>query len=389
MALDLKGRKMNSKERVKTALAHQEPDKVPCGEWEPLPNDFAEQVLGRPSHLGFWNAIEVARALWAGKRDEVVMSMKKDLVELVRKFDWDVVPVFLVIDKDAPVPETPLQVDAETWQTKAGDILALSEGRIMWTKPGQQTPSPSPFSLLQASKYPTDSELELIRHVKHELGNTHFLLGCLPVGHPQLSYSRVWGRENDLLFIYEEPEKWLAGAIEETERAFPIAAEVAKREGLDGIWYGHDMGHSRGPFLPPRIFQQTIAKVLARRSEILHGAGLLHMLHACGNNRVVMDMIVDAGVDVYQSIQPEMPIAELKKSFGRKLALWGGVPAELLLNGTGSQIRESSLEILRNCSQQGGYVFGTSHSIMPGSIPEKYYVMLNALKEWNARKIRS
>jgi uroporphyrinogen decarboxylase len=178
--------------------------------------------------------------------------------------------------------------------------------------------------------------------------------------------------------------------LEETDIVFGLTVEYAQKNNFDGIIYGHDFGHNGGTFISPSLFKDTIARVMARRSDILHEAGFKHILHACGNNRAVMDMLIDAGVDVYQSIQPEMPIAELKKSFGDRLTLWGGVTAELLLAGASeTELRQCCRKALVDCAEDnGGFIYGTSHSVMPGAIPVKYQIMIEELKEWNDNKQR-
>ena len=78
-----------------------------------------------------------------------------------------------------------------------------------------------------------------------------------------------------------------------------------------------------------------------------------------------------------------MPVAELKRSFGERLVLWGGVPAELLIDASDEEIADRSRETLDGCAAGGGYVFGTSHSIMPGSDLRRYRIMLGTLANWN------
>jgi hypothetical protein len=69
---------MNSKERVQTTIAHREPDRVPAGEWG-IDHDHVSRILGRHS---YWrNRKDTTIALWEGRRDEAVESMKEDCME--------------------------------------------------------------------------------------------------------------------------------------------------------------------------------------------------------------------------------------------------------------------------------------------------------------------
>ena len=81
---------MNGKERVKTTLSLQQPDRVPTGE-----NDvdyvLVEQLLGRETlYNSRWKEKE---ALWDGRRDEIVADYGTTLVDLARTLEWDYVRV--------------------------------------------------------------------------------------------------------------------------------------------------------------------------------------------------------------------------------------------------------------------------------------------------------
>ena len=105
---------MNSKERVLATLDHKEPDRVPLGEWG-IDHDTVEKVIGRDT---YWrNRKKETLSLWAGKRDEVVETYKKDLVELIEKLDQDLVPVHFVPPKGLE-PEEIKQIDENTWKDK-------------------------------------------------------------------------------------------------------------------------------------------------------------------------------------------------------------------------------------------------------------------------------
>ena len=77
---------MRSKERVIAALEHREPDRVPIGEMA-IDFELTEIALGRPTlYRSKWAEY---MALWNGRRDEVVASYARDIVDLVRHFDLD------------------------------------------------------------------------------------------------------------------------------------------------------------------------------------------------------------------------------------------------------------------------------------------------------------
>ncbi|MBM4045257.1 MAG: hypothetical protein FJ279_09100, partial [Planctomycetes bacterium] len=109
---------MTPKERVKLALAHKEADRVPVGEFA-IDYKLIEAVLGRETFLR--GKTKLTKALWAGRRDEVVESMKKDLVEFTLKTGLDMVAVNLVPGKNQKF-DVPRQIDDYTWEDRAGNI---------------------------------------------------------------------------------------------------------------------------------------------------------------------------------------------------------------------------------------------------------------------------
>ena len=74
--------------------------------------------------------------------------------------------------------------------------------------------------------------------------------------------------------------------------------------GVDGVAIGQDYGFNSGPFVSPATFAKVYAPALRRRCEILREMGVPCLFHACGNNRLILDQMVEAGIDAYQAIQP-------------------------------------------------------------------------------------
>ena len=84
---------MTPKERIISAIMHEEPDRVPTGENQ-VPGDIVERVLGRPVlYNAGWQEIQ---AVWDGKRDEVVRDYCEVHVEITQALEWDYVRVPVV-----------------------------------------------------------------------------------------------------------------------------------------------------------------------------------------------------------------------------------------------------------------------------------------------------
>ena len=110
---------MTSKERVLKTIAHQEPDRVPVGEWG-IDHDHVSKIIGR--HTYYRNRKDETIALWEGRRDEVVQSYKEDYEELVEKLEYDIITVDLVPPKGYVHPDPPRKVGDGVWEDSRGRI---------------------------------------------------------------------------------------------------------------------------------------------------------------------------------------------------------------------------------------------------------------------------
>lgn len=370
---------MTPKERVLAATQHEEPDRVPIGEWGFGP-EVARPVLG--DECLWLGGLSRNQAFWDGRRDQLIQQWKTGLVRLAEFYEWDAILLHLVIGSDTHI-DVPESLTHDTWRCEDGAVITHSRetDRLFITERGEPRPTPAPAP--PRSDEPTASELDVIRHVAQELGDTHFLFSAALSGHPQLRYSDASVSEvEQWVKLYEDPEAFLETRLAYLQRP-EVARSIARvqREGLGGVAYGWDFGCNHGPFMSPELFRRYIMPYLAGFCALVHEQGLLMLLHSCGNNQLLMDLIVEAGVDIYQSIQTEMDIIKMKTRYGDRITLWGGVPAGDLVLGKPDEIRATGRAYLRACKPGGGYIYGTTHSIMPAAKYENYQAMLDAWRE--------
>ncbi len=320
-----------------------------------------------------------------GRRDQVMADWKTGLVKLTEYYHWDAVLVHNVIGHGTPV-EKPAPLDENRWRLDNGNILQYSpetDAFMIVEKPA--APPPPAVPAAPVSPEPTASELEVVRHVVRELGRTHFIFSAPLTGHPQLRYPDATRSEvENWVAVFEDPEAAGERRLQAmTSPNLRLGIEIARREGLDGVATGCDYGYNAGPFIPPEMFRIAVFPALKAFCDLAHAQGLTVLHHSCGKNVALLDQLVEAGVDIWQSIQPENDIAAVKKRYGKNLTLWGGMPADLLVTGNPGQVRAAGRQALRDCAPGGGFIYGTSHSVMPGAKLENYQAMLDVLRGGN------
>jgi len=369
---------MTSKERVLAALRRDPlgrlPDAVPIGEFA-IDYPMFEAVLGRPS---FWRGhVKTAKALWEGRRDEVVESMIADAIEFFHKTDQDMIAVNLVPSKYKPV-EPWVEIGPDRYRDPKGDIYRVSpKSEWLWCI---ERANPWPeytiddFPMPEQLREPDDSSWELVRAIVKEFGKTHFIAARSGDG----TFPLPGGMERGLVLMHEQPE--VARRIAEVQTAQTIFMDkLWAREGIDGLLPGTDYADTRGPLVSPKVIRDLFYPFMREHCEAAHGLGLPVLKHACGNNWRLMDMFVDAGYDAYQSIQETatMDLARLKREYGKKIALWGGVNTHTLVDGTPDDIRAEVRRAIRIAAPGGGFILGSSHSILVGAKYDNYMAMLD------------
>ncbi len=177
------------------------------------------------------------------------------------------------------------------------------------------------------------------------------------------------GIEQILVDMSLEPE--LAHAIIGRIRAF--YKEYTERiltaaDGLiDILLTGDDFGSQNGPLISPAMWREFIEPGFREYITIAkqHGARVVH--HTCGSVRPLIPLMIDAGLDVLQSLQPEaadMEAGALKAAYGDRLAFHGGISIQQTLPfGSPADIRREVEDRVRDLAPGGGYILCTAHNI--------------------------
>ena len=371
---------MTSKQRVLATLAHEEPDRVPMGEFA-IDYAIIEKLFGRKSyHRGKLQLIE---AYWEGRRDEVVESLKRDTVDLARELGFDMIRVDLVPDKDKVFPPFK-RVDDQTWKDDWGGVYRYSEQTrdlMVMEAPTGGPAYDDPAEVVDGLRIPTESELEVADHVIAELGETHFIWAGPTTHAPGLPTPSALWVEPWIMALVDNPDGVREGRLNRAEQVGKIAA-YWKSKGLDGLCSGEDLGFNSGPFMSPAQFRELFLPGYRAQAAASHEAGLPMMFHSCGNLTPMWADLADTGFDAYQAIQPEEDLADLKAAIGDRMALWGGVSCHNLVVNSPEEIREETARACEICKPGGGFILGSSHSIVVTATPENLLAMIDAGREY-------
>jgi uroporphyrinogen decarboxylase len=375
---------MIPKERVIAALEHREPDRVPTGE-NAVDYELVEAILGRTTlYNARWREYQ---ALWDGRRDEIVADYGRTHVELVRALEWDYVRVPAVPaarEYTRPTMTGPYSwLDARGrevhYQPDAGNISTYTHTTDLIL---DDLPDPDEDFCVDPS------ELEAVRAVVAELGETHFIVGRSPVD-GTFPFQSTVGMEEFLLRMVIEPE-FVRRAVDVYVKRSIAYIEAMLDAGCDAIMTTDDYSSNRGPIMGAERFRTFILPGIERQAQVVHAKGGYFIKHTDGNVWSILDDLLAAGIDGWHGIQPSigMDLRTLKERYGDRLCFFGGVNCETLVEGTPKGALAEVRYAIQHAAPGGGLVIATGNVLQPGTNLDNYLAARQATRDYGTYPIQ-
>jgi uroporphyrinogen decarboxylase len=154
-------------------------------------------------------------------------------------------------------------------------------------------------------------------------------------------------------------------------------------EELAFVLVNDDIAQNQGLMIHPDMFLEIFPHRLKRLIAPAKDAGKLLAYHTDGKMDMIFPILDDVGIDICHPIEPESnDIFEIKKKWGERFTLVGNIPTVLLAYGTMEEIDETVREYCEKMGPGGGYVLGSSTSIMEGLPPENFVAMTKAAQKY-------
>ena len=155
---------------------------------------------------------------------------------------------------------------------------------------------------------------------------------------------------------------------------------------IDVVLFGDDLGSQNGPLISPAMYKEVFKphhKKLWNRTKEL--ADIKVMLHCCGSIDLLLDDMIDAGLDAVNPVQLScsgMDPAELKARFGDRMVFWGGGcdTRDILPNASCEEIAGHTKKQVEILNESGGFIFQQVHNIMANIPPENICAMFDAVR---------
>ena len=354
---------MNSKQRVKLALDHQEPDRVP------LHCSFTPEAEGKLArHLGLDSTkLEAYRSEGA----DMGLAMGHDLLTTWLGF---------ATSYYAQQTETYTCDWGVEWQwvEYPGGRYTEARGRPLAEAQdlsGYRTPDPY-----------RDDIYDGARRLIAAYGQDYYIVGAIPCTIFECSWAL---RGYDRLMLDMLENKTFAHQLFDTVVEYSrVAGRKLIELGVDMIWVGDDFGGQTSMLISPRtwreFFKPRYAGLFAEFKALNPHLSIAY--HSDGNIEVIIPELIDIGLDVLNAVQPKaMDPAALKRKYGRNLSFWGAVDIqEVLPFGTPQDVEREVRQRITTVGPGGGFILAPSHNIQADTPVENILAYYEAARRYGS-----
>jgi uroporphyrinogen decarboxylase len=187
--------------------------------------------------------------------------------------------------------------------------------------------------------------------------------------------SPMCGHECLLMAMATDPD-WVRDMCEVyAALTIDLLEMLFEREGLpDGMWFWDDLGFKHRPFMSPGMYREILFPAHKRLFDFAHRHGLPVVLHCDGLIESLIPNLIEAGIDCLQPLEVKagMDLVKIKKKFGERIALIGGMDVRELISNDLGRVRKELEMKLPAAMADSGYILQVDHSV-PNQVAYETY----------------
>lgn len=156
---------------------------------------------------------------------------------------------------------------------------------------------------------------------------------------------------------------------------------IAGDEQIDILRCYDDYGTQIGLLFSPTMWRQFFAENTKKMADLAHRYNAFYMQHSCGAVRDIIPALIECGVDMLDPVQKVvgMEPAGLKKDFGDKLTFHGGIDTQKVLPyGTPEEVTQEVKYYVETLNVNGGYILYPSQEFQSDVPVENIEALYNA-----------
>ncbi len=352
---------MTSRQRVRAALEHREPDRTPIFEYV-MHSAVAEAFIGRPYAGDF---VVFQSLVGEIGYESAVRRLAADMVDLAERLGFDLIYIY---PYPPPAAASPPETESDSSGTHGlrddpveevrRQIERLSAGRPGWS----------------------DAEQSVFVAVTEELARRGLDLPILAPAHGH----GVWTNVDLMQTMLLEPEV-AAEYFACKTRICMGQVEAYLELGIDQIAIGGDFAGNK-PIISAEAYRTFIVPEVRKVARRIHEGGAFAVNASDGDLwYVIEDFLIGCEVDGYIEIdgQAGMDLGKLKQRFGDRITFYGNVDCMQVLSfAEPDEVRRQTHRIIEDGFGSGGHILCSNNAITSSVPVANYVAMQQAYREY-------
>jgi len=349
---------MNSRERVRLALEHREPDRVPIHDspWGATVDRWRAE--GLPSGVSPADYFGYELAVFGADTSprfpvEVLYENNEYIIERtafggVRKNHRDYSTTPMIIDYPCK--------NREDWE-KLKPRLIADDYRVDWVSG--------------------------LRSFHREYSRGRFICYGAAVGYDKIQ--NYVASERLLKAVIREPD-WVIDMYWTDAKLVMEMCDRMIKGGFkfDGAFLYCDLGYRKGLFFSPRHYEEQLHPIFKELCRFFHSKGMYVILHSCGRVKDLIPYFIEEGIDCLQPLEVKagMDLIKLKEKYGGKIAFMGGIDVRLMALDDPKPIEREIREKVTVAKEGGGYIYHSDHSVPKNVSFEQYKRVIEFVRKY-------
>ena len=152
-----------------------------------------------------------------------------------------------------------------------------------------------------------------------------------------------------------------------------------------------DLASQRNLLMSPVTYRNLLKPYYKRYFDFIRSKTDAKIFyHSCGNVTGIIDELIDTGIDILNPVQVSAigDTAVLKAKFRDKITFWGGIDTQNILPfGSVKDVEKEVKQRIRDLAPGGGCVLAAVHNIQPDVSPENVLAMADSVHKFGSYPI--
>ncbi len=201
---------------------------------------------------------------------------------------------------------------------------------------------------------------------------------------PFTQFMELFGYQQALMYLLDEPDRVKAILEAYTQGAADLGVQQARR-GVDAVLISS--AFAGGGFISPRQYEQFVLPFEAELVRRIKAEGVFVYTHTCGDIGDRLELMADTGIDGIDTLDPpplgSVDLADAKRRVGQRVFFKGNIdPVHTLLEGTPQQVYDDAMQRLKIGSPGSGYILSSACSVSPRVSPDNLAMLVKATDDF-------